>query len=53
MGCYRARAGADTLKQYGLRAARELPRYWTPEQAQQILAAMPVAQPWLFPRLTG
>ena len=46
-------AGADTLKQDELRAARELPRYWTPEQVRQILAAMPAGQPWLFARLTG
>ena len=53
MGCYRARASADTLKQYELRAARELPRYRTPEQVRQILASMPAGQPWLFARLTG
>ncbi len=34
MGFYRARAGSDTLKQDGLRAARELPHYWTPEQVR-------------------
>ena len=53
MAFYRARAGADTLKQDGLRAARELPRYWRPEQVRQILAAMPAGQPWLIALLTG
>ena len=32
---------------------RELPHYWTPEQGQQILAAMPAGRHWLFARLTG
>ena len=32
---------------------RELPHYWTLEQVQQILAALPAGQPWLFARLTG
>ena len=31
----------------------ELPRYWTPEQIRQILAALPAGQPWLFAVLTG
>ena len=53
MAFYRARAGADTLKQDGLRAARELPHYWTPEQIRQILAVMPAGKPWLLALLTG
>ena len=53
MAFYRARAGADTVKQDGLRAARELPRYWTPEQVRQILVVLPAVQPGLFARLTG
>ena len=45
MGFYRARAGADTLKQDGLRAACELPHYWRPEKVRHILATMPAGQP--------
>ena len=37
----------------GRKPSRELPHYWTPEQARQVLAAMPAGQPWLFARLTG
>ncbi len=37
----------------GAYAPRKLPYCCTPEQAQQILAAMPAAQSWLFARLTG
>ena len=43
----------SAIVESGPMPTRDLPHYWTPEQAQQILAAMPVAQPWLFPRLTG
>ena len=43
----------SAIVESGPMPTRDLPHYWTPEQAQQILAAKPAAQSWLFARLTG
>ena len=43
----------SAIVESGPMPTRDLPHYWTPEKAQQVLAAMPAAQSWLFARLTG